>query len=60
MSEVKCDFGEEPAKKDAQIAGTSRWVYVCDECFFKNCSCNTGAFTTLKNIGKPGRKPYSD
>jgi hypothetical protein len=57
---TKCDFCKEPAAKDAKIAGASSWAYVCDDCFFKYCSCNEGTFTTLKNIGKHGRKPYSD
>ena len=60
MDEVKCDFCEQLATKDAQIAGMSSWAYVCDECFFKHCSCNEETYTTLKNIGKPKRIPYSD
>jgi len=60
MDEPKCDFCEQPATKDAQLAGASAWAYVCEECFFKHCSCNEGTFTTLKNIWKPNRTPYSD
>jgi hypothetical protein len=56
---MKCDFCGKPATKDAQVAGGG-WAYVCEECFIKYCSCNTGTFTTLENIGKPNREPYSD
>jgi len=57
---IKCDICGKTATKDAKLAGTSTWAYVCEDCFFKHCSCDSGTFTTLKNIGKPGRKPYSD
>ena len=57
---IKCDICGETATKDAKLAGISSWAYVCEDCFFKYCSCDQGTFTTLKNIDKPRRKPYSD
>ena len=57
---IKCDICGKEATKDAKLAGASTWAYVCEDCFFKHCSCDSGTFTTLKNIGKPGRKPYSN
>jgi len=57
---IKCDICGKTATKDAKLAGRSSWAYVCEDCFLKYCSCNSGTFTTLKNIDKPGRKPYSD
>lgn len=60
FEDTKCDLCGKPATKDAKLTGLSSWAYVCDDCFFKYCSCNEGTFTTLKNIGKQGRIPYSD
>jgi len=60
LLEAKCDLCKKPATKDAKSVGLSSWTYVYDDCFLKYCSCNTGTFTTLKNIGKPKRIPHSD
>ena len=60
FEDAQCDLCGKKATKDAQIAGVLTWAFVCDRCFSFYCSGIPGTFTTLKNIGKPGRNPYSD
>jgi hypothetical protein len=56
----KCDLcEEEEAKYDARTHFGS-WAKLCQKHFDMYATKNKGTYTTLANIGKPGRKPYSD
>ena len=49
--------------KRAIIDGKTKsgpWAYMCGEHFVKFGFRVKGLYTTLDNIGTPGRKPYSD
>ena len=56
---IKCDIYNKEATKDALLK-QGGWANVCEDCFNKYAAKTKGTFTTLKNIGKPGRKMYSD
>lgn len=55
----ECDICGEQATKDAKLK-QGPWAYVCDSCFEKHAVKKPGTFTTLANIGKENREPYSD
>ena len=55
----KCDLCGTEAKYDAKLT-LGGWGYVCETCFQEYAVKTKGSYTTLANIGKPGRKPYSD
>lgn len=59
MHKPKCDFCGKEAKYDGKVRGGG-WAYMCEHCFRGKGVKLKGAYTTLDNIGKPGRKPYSD
>ena len=55
-----CDIcNSAQAKYDAKVI-CGPWAYMCEACFQKYAIKIKGTYTTLANIGKPGRKPYSD
>jgi hypothetical protein len=46
---------------DAKLATfNGQWGYVCNNHFNSDAYKTPGTFTTLENIGKAGREPYSD
>lgn len=53
-----CD-GYTPATHDAKLT-SGPWAYVCADHFESDAVAAPGTFTTLANIGTPGREPYSD
>ena len=55
----KCDLCGKGAKYDAKLR-EGPWAYVCEACFQKRAVKAKGTYTTLANIGKPKRAPYSD
>lgn len=56
-----CDICKiEEAKYDAKCNPFGSWAMVCQKCFDRHATKIKGTYTTLANIGKPGRKPYSD
>lgn len=59
MEERKCDFCDKPAKYDAKTVH-GPWANVCAEHFAVHAVKTKGTYTTLANIGKPERAPYSD
>jgi len=59
MREIKCDFCDQEATVDGKT-NQGPWANMCKK-HFKIYGVNKkGLFTTLANVGKPGRKPYSD
>ncbi len=56
---TKCDFCNKEATKDAKTK-MGPWANVCETHFQVYGVKKPGTFTTLANVGKPGRKPYSD
>ena len=55
----KCDFCSKEAKYDGQTH-MGYWAYMCEMHMQIHGIYVKGRFTTLENVGKPGRKPYSD
>ena len=55
----KCDFCEKEAKYDGQTL-MGPWAYMCEAHMKLYGIDEKGRYTTLENIGKPGREPYSD
>lgn len=55
----KCDFCEEEAKVEGKT-NLGPWANMCDKHFKLYGVKTKGLYTTLANIGKEGRKPYSD
>ena len=59
MTQEKCDICGKPAVYDGKTKN-GPWGYLCQKCFEKYGDKRKGMFTTLANIGTPGRAPYSD
>lgn len=56
---TKCDFCDREAKYDGHTQ-FGQWAYMCEEHMRAFGIKKKGFYTTLENVGKPGREPYSD
>lgn len=56
---AKCDFCDREAKYDGQTQ-MGPWAYMCELHMQMFGIPIRRLYTTLDNIGKPGREPYSD